>query len=157
MKKNSLKETFIHYLGAEVWIEYKACLYSFCIMVFYCIFLLCKGTFQAEILIMFEMVAAAYFMGYLQVYVLKDFDESDRFGRHEMLSTLLCASLYTLLSYLLNWFERSLPAAGLFFLFMLFSYCCVCLVNRLRRAYDTRKLNKMLAEFKRGEQNGKCS
>lgn len=153
MKKSRFKEKFMHYLGAEVWIEYKACLYSYCMMVYYCIFLLCRRTYQARILILSEMVIAAYFMVYLQVYPLKNFDESDRFGKHELLSTLLCSFLYMLISYMLNWFERSFLATGLFFLFMLFSFCCVYLVNKIRRAYDTRNLNRMLADFKKGEQN----
>lgn len=153
MKKSRFKEKFMHYLGAEVWIEYKACLYSYCMMVFYCIFLLCQRIYQARILILSEMVIAAYFMVYLQVYPLKNFDESDRFGKHELLSTLLCSFLYMLISYMLNWFERSFLATGLFFLFMLFSFCCVYLVNKIRRAYDTRNLNRMLADFKKGEQN----
>lgn len=153
MKKSSFKEKFMQYLGAEVWIEYKACLYSYCMMVFYCIFLLCQRIYQARILILSEMVIAAYFMVYLQVYPLKNFDESDRFGKHELLSTLLCSFLYMLISYMLNWFERSFLATGLFFLFMLFSFCCVYLVNKIRRAYDTRNLNRMLADFKKGEQN----
>lgn len=147
------KEKFMHYLGAEVWIEYKACLYSYCMIVFYCIFLLCQGRYQARILIMAEMVVIAYFMGYMQVYLLKNFDESDQFGKHEIFSTLLCSFLYTLLSYLFNWFERSLPATGLFWLFMLFSIGCVYLVNKIRRAYDTKNLNRMLEEFKNGKSN----
>lgn len=151
MKKSSFKDKFMHYLGAEIWIEYKTCLYSYCIMVFYCIFLLCQKIYQARILILFEMVLAAYFMGYLQVYPLKNFDESDRLGRREILSTLLCSFLYTLISYILNWFGRKLLATGLFFLFMLFSFGCVCLINRIRRAYDTRNLNRMLADFKKGK------
>lgn len=153
MKSSRFKDKFMHYLGAEIWIEYKACLYSYCIMVFYCIFLLCQKIYHTRILILFEMVLAAYFMGYLQVYPLKNFDESDQFGKHEILSTLLCSFLYTLISYILDWFGRNLLATGLFFLFMLFSFGCVCLVNRIRRAYDTRNLNRMLAEFKKG---GKC-
>ncbi len=88
MKKSSLKEKFMHYLGAEIWIEYKACLYSYCIMVFYCGFLLFQRIYQARILILSEMVIAAYFMGYVQVYLLKNFDESDRLGKHEILSIL---------------------------------------------------------------------
>lgn len=151
MKRSSLKEKFMHYLGAEIWIEYKACLYSYCIMVFYCGFLLFRRIYQARILILSEMVIAAYFMGYMQVYLLKNFDESDRLGKHEIFSTLLCSFLYTLISYILSWFGRSLPATGLFFLFMLFSFGCVYLVNKIRRAYDTRNLNRMLAEFKKGE------
>lgn len=158
MKKSSFKEKFMHYLGAEIWIEYKACLYSYCIMVFYCIFLLCQKVYQARILIMAEMVLAAYFMGYAQVYLLKNFDESDKFGKHEIVSTLLCSVSYTLISYVLDWFGRSLLVTGLFFLFMLFSFWCVYLVNKIRRAYDTQNLNKMLAEFKKGEvKHGKCN
>ena len=151
MKKSSFKEKFMHYLGAEIWIEYKSCLYSFCIMVFYCISLLCQGIWQARILPMFEMVLAAYFMGYMQVYLLKNFDESDQFGKHEVGCTLLCSFLYTLISYVLKWFERSLVVTGLFFLFMLFSIGCVWMVNKVRRIYDTQNLNKMLEEFKKGE------
>lgn len=152
------KENFLRFLGAEIWIEYKACLYSFCMMVFYCFYLLCGGIYQASILILAEMVFAAYFMGYVQVYLLKNFDESDRLGKREIWSVLFCSFVYTLISFVLAWFDKSLPATGLFFLFMLFSFGCVCMVNRMRRAYDTRNLNKMLEEFKKGEQRyDKCN
>lgn len=156
MKKSRFKEKFMHYLGAEVWIEYKACLYSYCMMVFYCVFLLCQRVCQARILIMAEMVLAAYFMCYAQVYLLKNFDESDKFGKHEIVSTLLCCFSYTLISYVLDWFGHSPLATGLFFLFMLFSFWCIYLVNKIRRAYDTQNLNRMLSEFKKREiENGK--
>lgn len=155
-RRKIVKENFLRYLGAEIWIEYKACLYSFCMMVFYCIYLLCRGIYQASILVLFEMVVTAYVMGYAQVYLLKNFDESDRLGRHEISSILMCSAVYTLVSFVLTWFERNLPATGLFFLFMLFSFGCVCVVNRLRRIYDTRNLNRMLEEFKRGCKYGKC-
>lgn len=50
MKKSSFKKKLMHYLGAEIWIEYKTCLYSYCIMVFYCAFLLSHRIYQARIL-----------------------------------------------------------------------------------------------------------
>ncbi len=151
MKKSKWKDRLLTYLGNEIWIEYKACLYSFCITVFYCLYLVCRGMDSASILVMFESVVLAYLMGYVQVYLLRDFDEAERIGRWEGGSMAGCSAVYTLASYVLNWFERSLPVTGLFFCFMMFSYFCVYLVNRIRRAFDTRNLNKMLADFKAGE------
>lgn len=152
MKESKWKESLLNCLGNEIWIEYKACLYSFCVTVFYCIYLVCRRVYFASILIMFESIILAYLMGYVQVYLLRDFDEADRIGRWEAGCIVGCSGVYTLASYVFNWFERSLPVTGLFFIFMLFSYFCVYLVNRIRRAFDTRSLNKMLADFKRGEQ-----
>ncbi len=152
MKKNKWKERLLTCLGNEIWIEYKACLYSFCVTVFYCIYLVCQKVYFASILIMFESIILAYLMGYVQVYLLRDFDEAERIGVWETVCIVGCSVVYTAASYVLNWFERSIPVTGLFFLFMLFSYFCVYLVNRIRRAFDTQNLNKMLADFKRGEQ-----
>lgn len=150
-RKRKDKKSLLHYLWAEIWIEYKACLYSYCMIVYYCIYLLCQKKDMASILVLAEMVLCAYVMGYIQVYLLKNFDESDHFGWHEAFSMLLCSFSYTVVSLMMDWFGRGVAATGGFFLFMLFSFGCVYLVNKIRRAYDTQNLNRMLDEFKKGE------
>ena len=63
----------------------------------------------------------AYIMGYLQVMLLKNFDEAENITRREFLSMLLCTAIYTGCSYLFCWFDRSLLATGAFFC----SFCSV--------------------------------
>ncbi len=133
----------------EIAIEYKACLYAFCITVFYCAFLLCQGIFQAEIGHMCQFFILAYLVGYLQVYLLHNFDEAGKMGLREVCSMLFCDSLYTACSYLLGWFDRQIWVTGLFFFYMLVAYGCVYLINRLKRNIDTENLNHMLAEYKK--------
>ena len=52
----------------------------------------------------------------------------------------------------LAWFDRSLLAAVLFLIYIIFVHYFVYLANKIKRAADTEKLNKMLAEFKKEEQ-----
>lgn len=99
---------------------------------------------------MFEMVLTAYFVGYIQVYALDNFDESDRLGRREVLAALLCTAIYTAVSAVLRWFDRSLPVTILFFAFILFTYGCIWLLNKTKRKIDTDHLNDMLERYKKG-------
>ncbi len=146
--KMSKLDKFKRYLSIEIGIEYKACLYFYCIMVFYCIYLALQHTFSASVLYMCEMIFTAYIMGYLQVMLLKNFDEAENITGREFLSMLLCTAIYTGCSYLFCWFDRSLLATGVFFLFILFSYWCVYLINKIKRNIDTNQLNEMLTAFK---------
>ena len=149
--KSRVFEKFKRYLSIEISIEYKACLYFYCIMVFYCIYLALHHTFFASVLYMCEMIFTAYVLGYLQVMLLKNFDEAENITRREFLSMLLCTTIYTGCSYLFCWFDRNPWATGMFFLFILFSYWCVYLINKIKRNIDTNRLNEMLAAFKQEE------
>ncbi|MGN0155590.1 MAG: DUF3021 domain-containing protein [Lachnospiraceae bacterium] len=147
------KKNWNSYLSKEIAIEYKACLYFYSILVFYCIYLACKGVFQASVLYMCEMIASTYLMGYLQIYCLDNFDEAEQFGGKEFLKTLLCSIIYTEVSYLFGWFDRKLLVTVLFFAFFVFAYWCVYLINKIKRNIDTRNLNDMLEQFKEGEKD----
>lgn len=138
------------FLSKEIMIEYKACLYFSCILFFYFVWLLLHRIYFASILFMFEMILAAYFTGYFQVYVFQNFDEAEQIERKGVMGIVFSISVYGGVSYLLNWFDKSPIASLLFSLYMLFIYLCVFLLNKIKRAIDTNNLNKMLSEFKKG-------
>ena len=61
------------YLAVEIGIEFKACLYFFCILFFYSMYRLLCGSMEASILHMGEMIFLTYGMGYIQKYILDNF------------------------------------------------------------------------------------
>ena len=99
--------------------------------------------------IMAEMIFGAYVMGYIQVFLLGNFDEGESFGIREGLSSLLCSALYTVTSFILNWYDRNIMATAAFFFYMLFCYVCMFLVYKIKRDIDTELLNQELEEFKK--------
>ena len=99
---------------------------------------------------MFEMILAAYFVGYLQVYVFQNFDEAEQIERKGVMGIIFGTGVYSIVSYLLGWVDRSLMASVLFSLYMLVVYLCVFWLNKAKRMIDTNNLNKMLSEFKKG-------
>ena len=75
MKKQKNKLTpWERYLTEEIGIEFKACLYFYCILFFYSMYKVIGGSWDASIIHMAEMIFATYGMGYLQVYGLSNFD-----------------------------------------------------------------------------------
>lgn len=143
-KKLSLWE---RYLTKEISIEFKACLYFFAILFFYCVYRLCIKVFDASILHMAEMIFSAYIMGYIQVFLLNNFDESEHLGLKEILSMIGCTAIYAVLSYFLNWFDKK-PALSFGFAgYVLFLYLCVFLVYYSKRKIDDKKLNEELKLF----------
>ena len=130
-------------------IEYKACLYFCCVVFFYFAYLLCRGIYVAGIAFLFEMILTAYAAGYTQVYLFHNSDEAERLEGRDILGIIFSTLLYGASSYLLAWFDRSLPATLLFLLYMIFVHYFVYLANRMKRAIDTENLNKMLTEFKK--------
>lgn len=136
-------------LSREIAIEYKACLYFSCLMAFDCAYLLYRKVYSVQILQMWEMILTAYFIGYLQVYVLRNFDESEQFGKWEIFASLLCTGIYTAASLVFEWFDRNLPASILFFGFVLLCYVCVYLCNKIKREIDTKHLNHLLEDYKK--------
>ena len=106
-KKNKLT-LWERYLTKEIGIEFKACLYFFAILFFYCMYRLVLGIYDAGMLHMAEMILSAYIIGYLQVYVFWNFDEADTLGGREWLGIGACTVIYSLLSYFLKWFDKKI-------------------------------------------------
>ena len=138
---------FERYLTREIGIEFKACLYFYGILFFYCVYRLCIGVHDAGILHMAEMILACYLICYLQVYGFKNFDEGDSLGVREWEGILVCTAIYTLLSYFLGWFDKLIAVTAGFILYLLILYICVFLVYRTKRRIDDRVLNEELLEF----------
>lgn len=136
------------YLYSEIGIEFKACLYFGMILFFYFLYRVIGGSFYASIVIMTEMVFAAYMMGYIQVYLMGNFDEAERFGVREGISSVGCSVCYTAISFLGKWYDRDMKVTVLFFLYVMFCYACVFLCYKIKRDADTAKLNKELNDFK---------
>ena len=149
MTKSKFLRGFKNYFTVEIAIEYKACLYFYAIVFFYCVFRALRGEFQASVLHLAEIILTTYLMGYLQVYLLDNFDEAEKFGKKEAVYALLCSVLYTGSSYLFGWFDESLIATLIFFCFFDFAYWCVYMINKIKRKIDTENLNDMLAEYKK--------
>lgn len=142
---------FEKYLTQEIGIEFKACLYFYCVLFFYCIVMFFQGFDSVSILTMAEIIASNYVICYIQVYVFHNFDEADRLGINEGMGILVCTGAYTLLSYCLSWFERKPDITLYFALFLVFTYLCVFLVYKIKRNIDTKELNNLLTEYKKKE------
>ena len=136
------------YLTKEIGIEFKACLYFFGMLFYYCLYRLCIGVVDASILHMAEMIFLTYAMGYLQVFVLWNFDEADALGGREAFGIVLCTTLYTLVGHFCNWFDKNIGVAIGFFAYVAFMYICVYLVYKIRRKIDDKIMNDNLAMFK---------
>lgn len=145
MKKPSLWE---RYLTKEIGIEFKACLYFFAMLFFYCVYRLCVGQTVASILHMAEMIFGTYIIGYLQVFVLWNFDEADNLGKREILGIIICTVIYTVLAHFCGWFDRNLYVTAGFAAYVIFLYVCVFLVYKCRRNIDDKILNSDLELFK---------
>ena len=72
---------FEKYLTEEIGVEFKACLYFFCILFFYAMYRVLNGNFEASIVHMAEMILLTYGMCYVQLYFMNNFDEGERFAR----------------------------------------------------------------------------
>ncbi len=149
----SFKEKFKTWLSAEVEIEYKACIYFGCILAFACCYNLWRGTNYVNIFHMLEMIFTAYIVCYLQVYFFHNFDEAEKIDGSSILGAALCTGIYTVVSWLFNWFERNLIAEILFSGYMLLLFFSIYLINKIKRIADTEKLNGMLEEFKKGKED----
>ena len=158
MSKGKKKvSAFERYLRDEIGIEFKACLYFFAMLFFYCVYRVIGGVYNASILHMAEMIFMTYGMGYLQVYVLSNFDEAEHLGKKEMCYLVLCSLLYTGASWLLGWFERHVWWTVGFLCYTLFEYVGAFWVYSVRRKIDEKLLNEELQAFQErridGERN----
>ncbi|MBP5608910.1 MAG: DUF3021 family protein [Lachnospiraceae bacterium] len=135
------------YLTKEISIEFKACLYFFAILFFYCVYRLVSGLHEAGILHMAEMIFSCYIIGYVQVYLFDNFDESDSLKARQWLGIACCTLIYTLLSYFLAWFDKTLWLSLVFAGYILICYLCVFLIYRSKRRIDDKILNEELKLF----------
>ena len=137
------------FLSSEIEIEFKASLYFYTMLFFYFGTLLLKGSLSASVVIIVEMIAAAYIMGFVQVYLLGNFDESEIFTWREAVKIAGCSLMYTAVSWLCGWFERDPIITAVYFFFMLICYGCVCWLYCVRRSICTRQMNSELEAFKK--------
>lgn len=135
------------YLSKEIGIEFKACLYFFALLFYYCMYKVCCGIYTASILHMAELILLCYLMGYIQVYLLGNFDEADRLGGREITGLLISTGIYTLLAWVFGWFDRKLPVTAGFAAYVAFVFVCAFLVYRRKRRIDDKKLNDDLNLF----------
>ncbi|MCR5310668.1 MAG: DUF3021 domain-containing protein [Lachnospiraceae bacterium] len=143
-KKTTLWE---RYLTKEIGIEFKACLYFFAILFFYCVFRMIRGSFEASILHMAEMILSCYAICYIQLLLFNNFDEADRFGAREYTGLAVCTCLYGLISFFGGWFERKPVVSLILGAYVIFLYFCVFLIYKTKRRIDDKVLNEELKIF----------
>lgn len=153
MKKWTIWE---RYLYQEIGIEFKACLYFFCILFFYAMYRIVGGSWEASIIHMTEMILTTYLMGYVQVLLLHNFDEGEHLGVRELADILLCTLLYVAVAAIGGWFDGNKLMLAAFFAYMVLAYVCAFLVYKVRRDLDTRLLNEELKAFLEEEEH-ECS
>lgn len=139
------------FFSKEIGIEIKACLYFCCILAYYFIFRIIVGSWNASIIHMIEMIVATYVIGYIQLYLLSDFDEMDEFHWKVIVFSMICSGIYVLLAIFCNWFDGNIIANIVFFAFMMLCYLCYFVIYRAKRRIDTRLLNEELREFQMRE------
>lgn len=139
---------FKKYLLSEINIEFKACLYFFAFLFFFCCYRIWLGEYTFSILHMTELILATYLMGYVQVFFLRNFDEEDQFTVFTIGCAIGCSLIYSLLAYVLGWCSGNLLLCFFFFLYSILCYICAQLVYKFRRDLETEKLNLELESFK---------
>ena len=140
---------FKQYLGSEIGIEFKACLYFFAILFFYSMYRILQGSFFANIIVMAEMIFSTYIIGYIQVYLLGNFDEAEQLTWREILASVFCSIVYSSISFLGKWYDRNITVTVLFFCYILFCYICAFFIYKIKRDVDTAVLNHELENFKK--------
>ncbi len=136
------------FFAAEIGVEFKAALYFYSILFFYMGFRFLGGNTQAELLHLLEMVGCTYVMGFVQVFVLDCYDESAKLSSSSAVKTLLVSLAYAAVSWLLGWFERSVPVTVLFFCFVIVCHGCTMWLYSFRRRVSTEQLNRELESYK---------
>ena len=148
MKNNEKTTLWERYLTKEIGIEFKACLYFFAILFFYCMYRIITGSMDASIIHMAEMIFACYIIGYIQVYLLWNFDEADTVEVREIAGVAICTLIYSLLSHFLGWFDGNIYVTLGLAAYLIVTYVCVILIYKTKRNIDDKKLNEDLALFK---------
>ena len=143
-KKLSLWEA---YLTKEIGIEFKACLYFFAFLFYYCVYRIVCGVYDASILHMTEMIFTCYIICYLQVYLFRNFDEADKLKGREIAGLIVCTGLYVAVSFFGKWFDQNIAVTIGFAAYILLVYLCVFLIYKTKRKIDDKKLNDDLKLF----------
>lgn len=138
---------FEKYLFDEIGIEFKACLYFFAILFFYCIYRVFCHKYDALILHMAEIIFLTYIMGYVQMFLLGKFDEADIWNIKSTVYMLGCSMIYAVISYAGKWFDRNVWVSCGYFLYMCFMYVCCYWLYKLRRRIDEKIMNQDLQAF----------
>ncbi|MCR5283632.1 MAG: DUF3021 domain-containing protein [Lachnospiraceae bacterium] len=147
MSHKNVPTLWERYLTKEIGIEFKACLYFFAILFFYCVYQIIGHVYVASILHMAEMIFSCYGICYLQVYLFVNFDEAEKLKARECIGMLSCTLLYCLISYAGKWFDRSISTTLLFACYLLLTYFCVFLIYKYKRRIDDKALNADLKLF----------
>ncbi len=137
------------FFAAEIEIEFKAALYFYSILFFYLAYRFIYGSHQAEISHILSMIATTYIMGYIQVFLLGNYDESEQVTWSVAAKAVLCSFIYAAASWLLGWFDRSIFETAVFFCFVMIFHGCSWWLYSFRRRVSTKELNKELEEFKK--------
>lgn len=139
---------FEKFLAKELGIEFKAAIYFYTIIFFYFAYQLLQGSSQVDILVLIEMMATTYIMGYIQVFLLGNFDEAEQVDFAVVVKMICGALIYTAVSFLGKWFDCNLVITGIYFVFMLFCYVCAYWAYSVKRVVSTREMNEELNTFK---------
>lgn len=132
----------------EISVEIYACVYFLCNLTFYCTVQLVRGSQEANIWVMLQMIIVAYVGQYIYV-IFGDIEKSGHFGWKEGITQLMIFSLYAVVSYYGNWFDKKLPVMLGFFVYLVIMYSAVNWVMYISRRNDTKMLNNLLDEFKK--------
>ncbi|MBR5357326.1 MAG: DUF3021 family protein [Lachnospiraceae bacterium] len=147
MKNDKKLTIWERYLTNEIGIEFKSCLYFFAILFFYCMYKVINGSFEANIIHMAEMIFSCYIICYLQILVFWNFDEADKLGIKECVGMVICTLIYTLVSFVGNWFDRKIVPSLILAAYILVMYLCVFFIYKTKRRIDDKKLNEDLKLF----------
>jgi len=147
MKNKKGKSLWETYLTREIGIEFKACLYFFAILFYYCTYRVICGVYEASILHMGEMILSCYVICYIQVYLFRNFDEAEKLKVREILGLTVCTALYVGISISGKWFDSKTGVYIGFVGFILLMYICVIIIYRTKRKIDDKKLNADLKLF----------
>ena len=147
MKNDKKLTIWERYLTNEIGIEFKSCLYFFAILFFYCMYKVINGSLEANIIHMAEMIFSCYIICYLQILVFWNFDEADKLGLKECVGMVICTLIYTLVSFVGNWFDRKIVPSLILAAYILVMYLCVFFIYKTKRRIDDKKLNEDLKLF----------
>lgn len=156
-KHNKLLNIWERYIAREIGIEFKACLYFFCILFYYSMYKVIGGVYVAEIIHMAEMIILTYIVGYVQLYFMENFDEGEQLRIKEWGYIAVCTLIYTCASYMFGWLDKNIPASIGFAAYMVLVYVCAYLVYKSKRKVDEKLLNNDLKAFKERRADYECS
>ncbi len=93
------------------------------------------------------MILLTYIMGYVQVYLLSNFDEGEQLRAKEIIYTILCSAVYAGISFFGKWFDGNIPVSIGFFFYVILAYVCAFFIYKYKRDIDAKILNEDLRAF----------